>query len=82
MTERIWLKHYPQDVPADIDPTQYPSLVALIEDSFKQYADRTAYSVMGKDVSYAETDAQSRAPGAGVADSPPWRGFAHRPRRS
>ena len=61
MTERIWLKHYPQDVPADIDPTQYPSLVALIEDSFKQYAERTAYSFMGKDVSYAETDAQSRA---------------------
>lgn len=61
MTERIWLKHYPQGVPADIDETQYPSLVALIEDSFKRYADRTAYSFMGKDVSYAETDEQSRA---------------------
>ena len=61
MTERIWLKHYPQGVPADIDPSQYPSLVALIENSFRQYADRTAYSFMGKDISYAETDAQSRA---------------------
>ncbi|QTD45804.1 long-chain-fatty-acid--CoA ligase [Ottowia testudinis] len=58
---RIWLPHYPEGVPADIDPSQYTSLVALMDDSFKQYADRTAYSFMGKDVSYAETDAQSRA---------------------
>ncbi len=61
MTERIWLKHYPEGVPADIDVAQYASLVELIDDSFKKYADRTAYSFMGKDVSYAETDAQSRA---------------------
>ena len=61
MTERIWLADYPAGVPADIDPSQYASLVALLENSFKQYADRTAYSFMGKDISYAETDAQSRA---------------------
>ncbi|MDO5290338.1 MAG: long-chain-fatty-acid--CoA ligase [Pseudomonadota bacterium] len=61
MTERIWLKHYPEGVPADIDPTQYPSLVALMEESFQKYADRTAYSFMGKDISYRDTDEQSRA---------------------
>ena len=61
MTERIWLADYPAGVPSDIDPSQYPSLVALLENSFKQYAGRTAYSFMGKDISYAETDAQSRA---------------------
>ena len=61
MTERIWLADYPAGVPADIDPSQYPSLEALLENSFKQYADRTAYSFMGKDISYAETDAQARA---------------------
>ena len=61
MPERIWLKHYPEGVPADIDASQYPSLVALMDESFKKFADRTAYSFMGKDVSYAETDAQSRA---------------------
>ena len=61
MTERIWLKHYPEGVPADIDPSQYTSLVGLLDDSFKKFADRTAYSFMGKDVSYAETDEQSRA---------------------
>ena len=61
MTDRIWLSGYPQGVPADIDATQYPSLVALIEESFKKYADRTAYRFMGHSVSYAETDQQSRA---------------------
>jgi long-chain acyl-CoA synthetase len=61
MSDRPWLSSYPQGVPADIDPSQYPSLVALMEESFTRYADRTAYSFMGKDVSYAETDRLSKA---------------------
>ncbi|MFM9925804.1 long-chain-fatty-acid--CoA ligase [Variovorax sp. H27-G14] len=61
MTDRPWLSSYPQGVPADIDASQYPSLVALMEESFKKYADRTAYSFMGKDISYAETDRQSKS---------------------
>ncbi len=60
MNDRTWLGSYPPGVPADIDPLQYPSLVALMEESFRKYGDRVAYSFMGKDVSYAETDAQSR----------------------
>ncbi|MFV0679933.1 long-chain-fatty-acid--CoA ligase [Ottowia sp.] len=64
MTERIWLPHYPASVPTDIDPSAYSSLVALIEQSFRQYSGRTAYSFLGKDFSYADTDAQSRALGA------------------
>ena len=60
MTDRIWLSSYPAGVPADIDASQYPSLVALIEEAFKKYADRTAYRFMGKSISFAETDAQSR----------------------
>ena len=61
MTDRIWLSSYPEGVPADIDATQYPSLVALMEESFKKYASRTAYSFMGKDISYAQTDSLSQA---------------------
>ena len=64
MTNRIWLKHYPAGVPADIDPKQYTSLVALMEESFKKYAGQRAYSFMGKDISYAQTDSLSRAMGA------------------
>ena len=61
MTDRPWLSSYPQGVPADIDASRYASLVALMEESFTKYADRTAYSFMGKDVSYADTDKQSKA---------------------
>jgi long-chain acyl-CoA synthetase len=61
MTDRIWLKSYPSGVPADIDAAQYPSLVALMDEAFTRYADRIAYSFMGKDVTYAQTDALSSA---------------------
>ena len=61
MTDRPWLSSYPQGVPADIDASQYNSLVALMEESFAKYAERTAYSFMGKDISYGETDRQSKA---------------------
>jgi long-chain acyl-CoA synthetase len=61
MTDRPWLSSYPQGVPADIDASHYSSLVGLMEESFTKYADRTAYSFMGKDVTYAETDKQSKA---------------------
>ena len=32
--DHIWIKHYPPGVPADIDPRQYASVVALFEESF------------------------------------------------
>jgi len=58
---RSWLSSYPPGVPADIDPDQYRSLVDLMEASFKQYAERTAFSFMGHDLSYADLDQHSRA---------------------
>ena len=57
----IWLKSYPEGVPADIDIGQYNSLVSLLEESFAKYADRTAYSFMGQDMGYAQTDQESLA---------------------
>ncbi len=58
---RPWLKSYPDGVPADINVDQYTSLVQLMEDSFRQYAERTAYSFMGKSFSYAQVDSVSTA---------------------
>ena len=62
--DRPWLKAYPAGVPADIDASQYPSLVALMEESFKKYRERVAYSFMGKDITFGETDGLSVAFGA------------------
>jgi long-chain acyl-CoA synthetase len=60
MSDRPWLSAYPDGVPAEIDATQYPSLVALMEEAFTKYRDRVAYSFMGKEFTYAQTDVQSR----------------------
>ncbi len=57
----VWLNSYPEGVPADIDTSQYSSLVALLEESFSKFSDRTAYSYMGKAISYAQTDRESQA---------------------
>ncbi|MDB5870296.1 MAG: AMP-dependent synthetase and ligase [Polaromonas sp.] len=64
VTDRPWLKAYPAGVPADIDASHYSSLVALMEESFKKYGDRVAYSFMGKDITFAEVDCLSLAFGA------------------
>ena len=55
----VWLKSYPEGVPTDIDPSQYSSLVGLLEESFSKFADRTAYSFMGKEMSFAQADQES-----------------------
>ncbi len=62
--ERIWLKQYPPGVPADIDVNQYPSLVALLEESFQKFRDRKAFYCMDKSMTYGELDAMSLALGA------------------
>ncbi len=59
--DRPWLKAYPAGVPTDIDASQYPSLVALMEESFKKNGSLVAYSFMGKDVTFAQTDSLSIA---------------------
>ena len=61
MEERVWLSSYPEGVPAEIDASQYDSLVSLMEESFSKYADRTAYSFMGQNIGYQETDVKSQA---------------------
>jgi long-chain acyl-CoA synthetase len=59
--ERIWLKQYPAGVPADIDVTQYSSLVELLEESFAKFRDRKAFICMDKSISYRDLDETSQA---------------------
>ena len=59
--EKIWLKQYPAGVPAEIDVNQYPSLVALLDDSFRRFGERLAYKFMGRAISFKEVDQASAA---------------------
>jgi len=60
MSDRIWLKTYPEGVPSDIDVTRYASMVDMMEESFQKFANRAAYSFMGKEISYAQVEELSR----------------------
>jgi long-chain acyl-CoA synthetase len=62
--ERIWLEQYPPGVPADVDLTQYASLVELLEESFAKFRDRKAFICMDKSISYRDLDEMSMALGA------------------
>ncbi|KVQ18348.1 long-chain fatty acid--CoA ligase [Burkholderia cepacia] len=61
---KIWLKSYPPGVPAEIDASPYPSVPDLLDESFRQYRDRTAFVCMGKGITYGELDKLSRQFGA------------------
>ncbi|HEY6980068.1 long-chain-fatty-acid--CoA ligase [Reyranella sp.] len=59
--DRFWLKSYPPGVPAEIDPSAYPSLVALIEESFARYREDKAYVCLGTALTFGEVDCLSKA---------------------
>ena len=62
--EKIWLKHYPSTVPAEIDVNEFRSIGDLFLKSAKQYASRDAYVNMGKAITYAELEKLSANFGA------------------
>jgi long-chain acyl-CoA synthetase len=59
--DRFWLKSYPPGVPSDIDPSVYPSVVALLEESFAKYRDQRAYVCMDKAITFGDVDTLSQA---------------------
>ncbi|AZN73592.1 long-chain fatty acid--CoA ligase [Georhizobium profundi] len=61
---KLWLNSYPPGTPADIGPLAYASIGELIETACKRYAERPAFTCMGKSISYADLDTHSAALGA------------------
>ncbi len=59
--EKIWLKHYPAGVPAQVRTDRYPSLLALLDEGFRKHAALPAYMYMGRSYSFADIDAHARA---------------------
>ena len=62
--DKFWLKSYPADMPAEVDFSQYRSLVQLLEESFKKFAARDAFACMDKRITYADLDRMSMQVGA------------------
>ena len=59
--EKVWLKHYPPGVPAEVRTDLYPSLLALLDQALQKHAELPAYKFMGRGWRFADIDALSRA---------------------
>ncbi|PVZ85019.1 long-chain-fatty-acid--CoA ligase FadD [Serratia sp. S1B] len=59
--EKVWLKRYPADVPAEIDADHYTSLIELFENSASRFADQPAFINMGEVMTFRKLEERSRA---------------------
>ncbi len=50
------MSSYPQGIPAEVDVDKYPSIVAVLTETCRQFADRPAFANFGKQITYAEVD--------------------------
>ena len=60
LTDRIWLKSYPEGVPAEIDPDRYHSLAEVFRESVEKYRTRIAYVSVGTEMTYDECERQAK----------------------
>ncbi|UFQ96462.1 long-chain-fatty-acid--CoA ligase FadD1 [Pseudomonas wenzhouensis] len=54
MTEHFWKDKYPVGVAAEINPDQYPNILAVLKESCQRFADKPAFSNLGKTLTYGE----------------------------
>ncbi|WON78905.1 long-chain-fatty-acid--CoA ligase FadD [Serratia sp. UGAL515B_01] len=59
--EKVWLKRYPADVPAEIDADHYSSLIEVFENAALRYADQPAFINMGEVMTFRKLEECSRA---------------------
>ena len=59
--DRIWLDAYPPGTPHDIDPDAYPSIAAVFDAAIAEYPSLPAFTCMGRTISFAALDRESRA---------------------
>ncbi len=57
--QKPWLKSYPPGVPAEVNLTEYNSLVELLETAYEKYAERTAAICMGASLKFRDIDRMS-----------------------
>src|SRR5215475_11532980 len=57
---RHWTKSY-QDIPTEIDPDRYTSVVELLEGAMKRYAEKIAFRSFGRSLTFSDIDKLSSA---------------------
>ncbi len=54
MNENFWKDKYPEGIPTEINPDQYPNIQAVLKESCQRYADNPAFTNMGKTLTYGD----------------------------
>lgn len=54
MIETFWKDKYPSGVAAEIDPDAYPNVQAVLKQSCERFADKPAFSNLGRTLTYGE----------------------------
>ncbi|MBT8103364.1 MAG: AMP-binding protein [Gammaproteobacteria bacterium] len=54
--EKVWLKSYPEGVPAEVPTAPFRSIRELFAHGFSEYPDNPAYTNMGRTLSYRDLD--------------------------
>ncbi|HVK91308.1 MAG TPA: AMP-binding protein, partial [Mycoplana sp.] len=62
--DRVWLAAYPPGTPAEIPPLAHESIGAALVHHCAKYADRPAFTSMGRSMTFRELEAQSAKIGA------------------
>lgn len=62
--ERPWLSRYPAGIPANINADMYNTLWDMLKETFDKYRNLSAFTCMGKTLTYDEIDKHSLAFGA------------------
>ena len=60
MSSKHWLAAYGGRIPAEINADTHASVLAMLEEASKRYADKPAFRCFGKTLTYADTDRLSR----------------------
>jgi long-chain acyl-CoA synthetase len=54
--DKVWLKSYPDGIPAELPPAPYRSVRELFEQAFNAWPDRPSYTNMGTTLTYRDLD--------------------------
>jgi len=54
MIENFWKDKYPSGIAADINPDEYPNIQAVLKQSCERFANKPAFSNLGKTLTYGE----------------------------
>lgn len=54
MNEDFWKDKYPEGIPTEINPDQYPNIQAVLKESCQRFADKPAFTNLGKTLTYGD----------------------------